>query len=94
METLRGSDAGQRSNHQNRHRAPGRTGAELTRLTVRIDHPAWLICPIPEKPDRGREHPRSITAVGRRYFSTESMNKLPQPSNEEVVKALLELESA
>ena len=33
-------------------------------------------------------------AVGRRYFSTESMNKLIQPSNEEVVKALLELESA
>ena len=32
--------------------------------------------------------------VGRRYFSTESMNKLFQPSNEEVVKALLELESA
>jgi hypothetical protein len=33
-------------------------------------------------------------AVGRRYFSTESMNKLYQPNNEEVVKALLELESA
>lgn len=33
-------------------------------------------------------------AVGRRYFSTESMNKLLQASNEEVVKALLELESA
>jgi putative transposase len=33
-------------------------------------------------------------AVGRRYFSTESMNKLTQPSNEEVVKALLELEPA
>jgi transposase-like protein len=33
-------------------------------------------------------------AVSRRYFSTESMNKLFQPSNEEVVKALLELESA
>ena len=33
-------------------------------------------------------------AVGRRYFSTESINKLLQPSNEEVVKALLELESA
>jgi putative transposase len=33
-------------------------------------------------------------AVGRRYFSTESMNKLYQPSNEEVVKALLDLESA
>ena len=33
-------------------------------------------------------------AVGRRYFSTESMNKLFQPSHEEVVKALLELESA
>ena len=33
-------------------------------------------------------------AVGRRYFSTESMNKLFQPSNEEVVRQLLELESA
>jgi transposase-like protein len=33
-------------------------------------------------------------AVGRRYFSTESMNKLDQPTNEEVVKALMELESA
>ena len=33
-------------------------------------------------------------AVGRRYFSTESMNKLLQPTNEEVVKTLLELESA
>lgn len=33
-------------------------------------------------------------AVGRRYFSTESMNKLYEPTNEEVVKALLELESA
>jgi transposase-like protein len=33
-------------------------------------------------------------AVGRRYFSQESMNKLYQPTQEEVVKALLELESA
>jgi transposase-like protein len=33
-------------------------------------------------------------AVGRRYFSTESMHKLTEPSNEEVVKALLQLESA
>jgi putative transposase len=33
-------------------------------------------------------------AVGRPYFRTESMNKLYQPNNEEVVKALLEMESA
>jgi hypothetical protein len=33
-------------------------------------------------------------AVGRRYFSTESMNQPFQPSNEEVVMALLKLESA
>jgi putative transposase len=33
-------------------------------------------------------------AVGRRYLSTESMNKLYQPTNDEVVEALLELESA
>jgi putative transposase len=33
-------------------------------------------------------------AVGRRYFSTESMHKLTEPTNEEVVKALLELETA
>jgi putative transposase len=33
-------------------------------------------------------------AVGRRYFSTESMNKLFEPSSEEVVQALLELQSA
>jgi transposase-like protein len=33
-------------------------------------------------------------AVGRRYFSTESMNKLFEPSNEEVMQALLELQSA
>jgi len=33
-------------------------------------------------------------AVGRRYFSTESMNKLYQPTSEEAVKGLLELESA
>jgi transposase-like protein len=33
-------------------------------------------------------------AVGRRYFSTESMNKLYEPSQEEVVQALLELQSA
>jgi hypothetical protein len=33
-------------------------------------------------------------AVGRRYFSTESMNKPYQPSHEEVVQALLELQSA
>jgi putative transposase len=33
-------------------------------------------------------------AVGRRYFSTESMNKLKEPSQEEVVQAMLELESA
>ena len=33
-------------------------------------------------------------AVGRRYFSTESMNKLFQPSNEEVAQALLEMQSA
>ena len=33
-------------------------------------------------------------AVMRRYFSQESMNKLLEPSQEEVVQALLELESA
>jgi transposase-like protein len=33
-------------------------------------------------------------AVGRRYFSTESMHKLTEPTNEEAVNALLELESA
>ena len=33
-------------------------------------------------------------AVSRRYFSTESVNKLREPSQEEVVQALLELESA
>jgi transposase-like protein len=33
-------------------------------------------------------------AVGRRYFSQESMNKLYQPDQEEVVRALLELQSA
>ncbi len=33
-------------------------------------------------------------AVGRRYFSNESMDKLFQPTNEEVVRQLLELESA
>ncbi len=33
-------------------------------------------------------------AVGRRYFSNESMNKLYEPSQEEVVQALLELQSA
>ena len=32
-------------------------------------------------------------AVGRRYFSTEFMNKLYQPTNEDAVKALLDLES-
>lgn len=32
--------------------------------------------------------------VGRRYFSTESMNKLVQPIAEEAMKALLELASA
>jgi transposase-like protein len=32
--------------------------------------------------------------VGRRYFSTESMNKLLQPTTEEVMQTLLELESA
>jgi len=32
--------------------------------------------------------------VGRRYFSAESMHKLLEPSSEEVVQALLELESA
>ena len=33
-------------------------------------------------------------AVGPRYFSQESMNKLLEPSQEEVVKALLELDTA
>jgi hypothetical protein len=33
-------------------------------------------------------------AVGRRYFSTEAMNKLYEPSQEEVAQALLELQSA
>src|SRR3989441_11331177 len=33
-------------------------------------------------------------AVGRRYFSTDSMNKLYEPSQKEVVEALLELQSA
>ena len=32
--------------------------------------------------------------IGRRYFSTESMNKLVQPIAEEAMKALLELASA
>ena len=32
--------------------------------------------------------------VGRRYFSTDSMNKLLQPTSEEVMQTLLELESA
>jgi len=33
-------------------------------------------------------------AVGRRYFSQESMNKLTEPPQEEVVQALLELQTA
>jgi putative transposase len=33
-------------------------------------------------------------AVGRRYFSQESMRKLLEPTPEEVVQALLELETA
>ncbi len=33
-------------------------------------------------------------AVGRRYFSTESMDKLFQPTNQEMVRQLLELETA
>jgi len=33
-------------------------------------------------------------AVGRRYFSQESMNKLTEPTQEEVVQALLELQTA
>lgn len=33
-------------------------------------------------------------AVGRRYFGSESMAKLTQPSAEEVVETLLALESA
>lgn len=33
-------------------------------------------------------------AVGRRYFSAESMTKLYEPSQEEVVQALLELQPA
>ena len=33
-------------------------------------------------------------AVGRRYFSAESMNKLYEPPQEEVMQALLELQSA
>ena len=42
------------------------------------------------------EHRRQIwsTAARRRYFSTESMSKLYEPSQEEVVQALLELQSA
>ncbi len=33
-------------------------------------------------------------AVGRRYFSQESMHKLIEPTPEEVVQALLELQTA
>lgn len=33
-------------------------------------------------------------AVGRHYFSAESMNKLYEPSQQKVVQALLELQSA
>jgi len=33
-------------------------------------------------------------AVGRRYFSQESMHKLLEPTPEEVVQALLELQTA
>jgi len=33
-------------------------------------------------------------AIGRRYFSQESMNKLTEPTQEEVVQALLELQTA
>jgi hypothetical protein len=40
------------------------------------------------------EEQRDEWQVGRRYFSTESMNTLLQPSGEEVMQALLELEPA
>jgi len=40
------------------------------------------------------EEPNDEWAVGRRYWSQEWMNKLPEPTPEEVVKALLELEPA
>ena len=40
------------------------------------------------------EEQNDESAVGRRYFSTESMNKLCEPTHEEVVQALLELQSA
>jgi len=40
------------------------------------------------------EEPNNEWAVGRRYWSQEWMNKLPEPTPEEVVKALLELEPA
>jgi hypothetical protein len=43
----------------------GRSHRYRTRLTVRADHLASLICPIPVKADRGRERPRRITAVSR-----------------------------
>ena len=48
----------------------------------------WLYGP------RDREEQHDEWQVGRRYFSTGSMDKLLQPTTEEVMQLLLELQSA
>src|SRR5215472_14747064 len=72
----------------------------LERLTKEVSRRCDVVGILPNRQSLLRltgallEEQNDEWAVGRRYFSTESMNKLYEPTQEEVVQALLELQSA
>jgi putative transposase len=77
----------------------GRTNS-LERLNREVSRRCDVVGISPSRPSLLRltgallEEQNDAWAVSRRYFSTESMNKLYEPSQEEVVEALLELQNA